>query len=221
MDFEQARFNMVEQQIRPWEVLDPAVLDLLIKLKREDFVPAAYRAIAFTDMEIPLGHAQSMMSPKLEARILQEIGVKTTDRVLEIGTGSGYLTALLAKSSAHVTSIEYFQNFSDDAAEKLARAGIHNAKFRVGDAAASPLPFIAGGDLFDVIVLTGSTPILPPAFLDTLAAHGRLFAILGDAPVMKATLFTKTGDAQFASVELFETVVPPLIHAAHPSRFAF
>ncbi len=221
MDFEQARFNMVEQQIRPWEVLDPTVLDLLFKLKREDFVPVAYRAIAFTDMEIPLGFDQSMLSPKLEARILQELGIKPTDRVLEIGTGSGYLTALLAKSSAHVTSIEYFQDLSDDAAEKLAFAGIHNVRLQVGDAAASPRPFIAGGDLFDVIVLTGSTPILPPAFLETLAAHGRLFAVTGDAPVMKATLFTHTGDAQFTSVELFETVIPPLIHAANPSRFAF
>ena len=221
MDFEKARFNMVEQQIRPWEVLDQSVLDLLFKVKREDFVPAAYRAIAFTDMEIPLGHEQSMLSPKLEARLLQELAVKPADRVLEIGTGSGYLTALLARSGAHVTSIEYFQDFSAEAATKLARASIYNVKLIIGDAAQFPAPHVTAGEKFDVIVLTGSVPILPPAYLDALAMHGRLFAIVGDAPVMKATLFTKTADAQYASSELFETVVPPLINAARPSRFAF
>ena len=221
MDFEKARFNMVEQQIRPWEVLDQSVLDLLFTLKREDFVPVAYRAIAFTDMEIPLGHDQSMLSPKLEARLLQELAVKPADRALEIGTGSGYLTALLARSGAHVTSIEYFQDLSAEAATKLTRAGIHNVKLMIGDAAQSPAPHVTAGERFDVVVLTGSVPILPPAYLDVLAMHGRLFAIVGDAPVMKAVLVTKTADAQFASSELFETVVPPLIHAARPSRFAF
>ena len=221
MDFEKARFNMVEQQIRPWEVLDQSVLDLLFKVKREDFVPDAYRAIAFTDMEIPLGHDQSMLSPKIEARLLQELAVKAADRVLEIGTGSGYLTALLARSGAHVTSIEYFQDLSSGASKKLSQAGIHNVKLLIGDAAQSPVSHTNAGEKFDVIVLTGSVPILPVAFLDALAMHGRLFAIVGDAPVMKATLVTKTADAQFASSELFETVVPPLIHADRPSRFAF
>ena len=140
MDFEQARFNMIEQQIRTWEVLDPQVLNLLFQVKREDFVPTAYRAIAFTDMEIPLGegHGQFMMAPKMEARIVQELAPEATESVLEIGTGSGYLTALLASRAARVTSIEYFEVYSRRAAGNLARANITNVNLKVGDAAQSP-----------------------------------------------------------------------------------
>ena len=221
MDFEKARFNMVEQQIRTWEVLDQAVLDLLFTVKREDFVPLAYRAIAFTDLEIPLGHGQAMMAPKLEARILQELDVHSGDRVLEIGTGSGYLTALLAKRAAHVTSIEIFDDFSHSAGQRLTQAGIVNTRLVAGDAAQSATALIPSGSLFDVIVLTGSVPAVPPAYLDALSPNGRLFAVLGDAPVMEATIVTKIGDMQFATVGLFETVVTPLIHATQPSRFTF
>lgn len=221
MDFEQARFNMVEQQIRTWEVLDQSVLDLLVQVKREDFVPVAYRAIAFTDMEIPIGEGQLMMSPKMEARIVQEVSPKATDLVLEIGTGSGYLTALLASRAAKVTSLEIFDSLSQLAAGNLARANIRNVILKVGDAAESPAAFVGPDEKFDVIVLTGSVPMLPQIYLDALTEHGCLFAIVGDAPVMKATLFRRAGDKIFAQAEIFETVVAPLIHAKQPSRFQF
>lgn len=221
MDFEQARFNMVEQQIRPWEVLDQEVLDLLFTLKREDFVPAAYRAIAFTDMEIPLDHNQVMMPPKLEARILQEIAPNAGDSVLEIGTGSGYFTALLAKRAQRVTSIEYFEDLKRGAAARLGAANITNAVLKTGDAALSPDGLVDAQEKFDVIVLTGSVPMVPQAYLPRLNIGGRFFAIVGDAPVMKAMLITKTAENQLVSAGLFETVVPPLINAAQPSRFDF
>lgn len=221
MDFEQARFNMVEQQIRTWEVLDQDVLDLLFEIKREDFVPDVYRAIAFTDMEIPLGHGQFMMSPKLEARLLQEVAPKLTDAVLEIGTGSGYLTALLANRARHVTTIEFFEALHLQASSRLAAAQIANVTLKVGDASQSAHAIIDSAEKFDVIVLTGSVPTVPATYLQTLNVGGRLFAVVGDAPVMKATLITKTAENQFASAELFETVVPPFINAFEPSRFAF
>lgn len=221
MDFEKARFLMVEQQIRTWEVLDQNVLDLLFAVKREDFVPLAYRSLAFVDMEIPLAHQQMMMAPKMEARVLQEVAPTSNERVLEIGTGSGYLTALLAKQAESVTTIDIFDDFSHDAAANLARAGITNVHFKTGDAAVSPLTILGSHHTFDVVVLTGSVPVLPKAYLDVLNLNGRLFAIVGDAPVMKATVFTKTGDASFASTDLFETVLAPLVNAKQPSRFEF
>ncbi len=221
MDFEKARFLMVEQQIRTWEVLDQGVLDLLFAVKREDFVPAAYRSLAFVDMEIPLDHQQTMMAPKLEARILQEVAPKSDERVLEIGSGSGYLTALLAKQAESVTSIDIFQDFSLTAAAKLARIGVTNVHLKTGDAAESAVSILASHETFDVIVLTGSVPMLPKAYLDMLNLNGRLFAVVGDAPAMKATLFTKTGDAAFTADDLFETVLTPLINAKQPSRFEF
>ncbi len=221
MDFEQARFNMVEQQIRTWEVLDQGVLDLLFEMKREDFVPEAYRAIAFTDMEIPLGHDQSMMSPKLEARLLQEVAPKANETALEIGTGSGYLTALLAKRAGRVTSIEYYEDLRQQAETRLAAAHIRNVTLKTGDAARSVDALVDPQEKFDVIVLTGSVPTVPPAYLNRLNVTGRLFVIVGDAPAMKATLISKVAENQFTSVELFETVVPPLINAAQPSRFDF
>lgn len=224
MNTEQARFNMVEQQIRTWEVLDQSVLNLLFKVKREDFVPPAYRSLAFMDTEIPLnesGEGQTMMSPKLEARIVQEVAPKATDCVLEIGTGSGYLTALLASCAGRVASIEYFQSLATSAAAKIAVAGIGNVEITVGDAADSPAAFVPPQQRFDVIVLTGSVPVLPAAFLPFLAVGGRFFAVIGDAPVMKATLLTKIDDVAFNTVELFETVVPPLLNVSQPSRFTF
>ncbi len=221
MDFEKARFLMVEQQIRTWEVLDQGVLDLLFAVKREDFVPIAYRSLAFVDMEIPLDHQQTMMAPKLEARILQEVAPKSNERVLEIGTGSGYLTALLAKQAESVTSIDIFENFSLAAAATLARIGVINVHLKTGDAAESAVSILASHETFDVIVLAGSVPMLPKAYLDMLNLNGRLFAVVGDAPAMKATLFTNTGDTAFTADDLFETVLTPLINAKQPSRFEF
>jgi protein-L-isoaspartate(D-aspartate) O-methyltransferase len=221
MDIEQARFNMVEQQIRTWDVLDTSILDLLFILKREDFVPVAYRSLAFVDMEIPLGRGQVMMAPKMEARIVQELDLKPADRVLEIGTGSGYLTALLAGRAESVTSIEYFEDFSRAAGETLARLGILNVHLKVGDAARTPAGHIGAYEKFDAVVLTGSVPVLPEAYLNVLNNGGRLFAVTGDAPVMEASLYTKTGDAAFGKREIFETVLPALVNAQQPSRFDF
>lgn len=220
-DIENARFLMVEQQIRTWEVLDPSVLELLFTVKREDFVPPAYKSLAFVDMEIPIGHNQVMMTPKMEARIVQEVAAKPTDRVLEIGTGSGYLTALLAKRCESVTSIEYFDELSTSAGASLAKAGVTNIRLFVGDAAESPANVIGVHDRFDVIVLTGSSPILPNTFLHCLNVGGRLFSVTGDAPAMKANLLTKTGDATYTTAELFATVLVPLINAKQPLRFQF
>jgi protein-L-isoaspartate(D-aspartate) O-methyltransferase len=221
MDFENARFLMVEQQIRTWDVLDSEVLDLLFEVKREDFVPPAYRTLAFVDMEIPIGEGQMMMAPKMEARILQETALKAGERALEVGTGSGYLAALLGKRAQAVVSIEYFESLSRDAGKKLAQAGIRNVQLKVGDAAQSPAGLIGAGEKFDVVVLTGSVPVLPKAYLDVLNTNGRLFAVVGDAPAMKASIFTKTGANAFSETPLFETVLAPLINAKQPSRFSF
>lgn len=221
MNFEQARFNMVEQQIRTWEVLDQDVLDLLYVVPREDFVPPAYRALAFSDMEIPIGAApsssQRMMPPKMEARILQELGVKKSDRVLEVGTGSGYLTALLAHRAAHVLSVEIDPELARFGNSNLSRHGVENISLETGDASRG-WPRHAP---YDVIVLTGSTPVMPQALLEQLAQGGRMFAIVGDAPVMVARLFTCTVPGEFASAELFDTVIAPLENAQKPSRFEF
>jgi protein-L-isoaspartate(D-aspartate) O-methyltransferase len=217
MDIEQSRYNMVEQQIRPWDVLDQDVLDLLFKLRREDFVPDAHRALAFVDMEIPLGHGQTMWTPKLEARAIQELDIRPTDRVLEIGTGSGYLTALLASRAAGVVSIDIFPEFTAAATQKLRAHGFDNVVLHTADAARD----WPDEDGFDVIVLTGSTPLLSDAFLRRLKVGGRLFAITGEAPVMQAQLITCTAPGATRSVTLFETCVAPLINAPHPAAFVF
>jgi protein-L-isoaspartate(D-aspartate) O-methyltransferase len=217
MDFEQARFNMVEQQIRPWEVLDPTILDLLAKVKREDFVPERYRALAFADLEIPLGHGESMLSPKLEARMVQELAVRPEDRVLEIGTGSGYMTALLASLTNHVYSLEIVPEFSAQAAQRLARHGIDNVTLEVGDGATGWSTHAP----YDVIVLTGSVPVLPPAIEQQLARGGRLLAVVGDAPVMAARRVVKVDDQGTTRVDLFETCIKALRNAAQPERFVF
>jgi len=217
MDIEQARFNMVEQQIRPWDVLNPHVLDLLFKLRREDFVPEARRALAFVDMEIPLGHGESMWTPKLEARVLQELALQSTDRVLEIGTGSGYFAALLAAQAAEVVSVDICGDFTASAAGKLRAHGIANVHLHTADASRD-WPDDAG---FDAIVLTGSTPILSDAFRRRLRVGGRLFAITGSVPVMQAQLVTCTAPGAFRIVTLFETCVAPLVNAPHPAAFVF
>jgi protein-L-isoaspartate(D-aspartate) O-methyltransferase len=216
MDIEQARFNMVEQQIRTWEVLDQNVLDLLFSVRREDFVPAAHRALAFADLEIPLGDGEKMWTPKLEARVLQELQLMPGERVLEIGTGSGYLTALIASQGAHVTSVEIVPRLSHEARLKLTRAGIAGAELVVGDGARG-----WGDAQYDAIVLTGSTPLLPGEFINHLKPGGRLFAVVGDRPVMTAQLVRWVAPGDVTSENLFETVIDPLRNAAAPARFEF
>ncbi|MHB1677248.1 MAG: protein-L-isoaspartate O-methyltransferase family protein [Sulfuriferula sp.] len=217
MNIEQARFNMIEQQIRPWDVLNPTVLDLLKQIKREDFVPATYRTLAFVDMEIPLGHGEAMLSPKLEARILQELAVTKTDAILEIGTGSGYLTALLAALGKYVYSIDIVAEFKAQAHTKLLSQGISNVSLETGDAAKG----WSRHGKYDVIVLTGSTPILPETFINDLNPGGRLFAITGDAPAMTAQLINCVAPGAYRTITLFETNVKPLKNAAQPERFVF
>ena len=220
-DIERARYNMVEQQIRTWEVLDQQVLDLLFAVRREDFVSPPYRSLAFVDMEIPLKENASpderMLPPKLEARMVQELTIRPGDRILEVGTGSGYMTALLAKRGAHVTSVEINPEFSAAAAQKLAEHGITNVTLEVGDAArgwSSKAPY-------DAIVLTGSVPVLSEEFERSLTPGGRLLAIVGEAPVMEALLLTRAAGGAPATVALFETCVPALRNAPQPARFVF
>jgi protein-L-isoaspartate(D-aspartate) O-methyltransferase len=217
MNIEQARFNMVEQQIRTWEVLDPAVLELLFAVKREDFVPPQHRALAFADLEVPLGHGETMLQPKVEARILQELSIQPNETVYEVGTGSGYLTALLARQARHVTSAEIHADIRTRAEQNLRLAGIGNVTLLEGDSARAPLAESA----FDVIVIGGSMPLLPQAFLDRLAVGGRLLAVVGDLPVMKAVLVRQPAQGSFQHQELFETVVKPLVNAPQPPRFRF
>ena len=217
MNVEQARFNMIEQQIRTWEVLDTTVLDLLFEVKRETFVPPAHASLAFADLEIPLGHGETMLQPKVEARIVQELALQPHETVYEVGTGSGYLTALLARRARHVTSAEIHADILAAARANLERAGVDNVTLLEGDSARAPLAESA----FDVIVVGGSMPILPQSFLDRLAVGGRLFAILGDAPVMKAVLVRQPVAGSFQHVELFETMAKPLVNAPQPPRFRF
>jgi protein-L-isoaspartate(D-aspartate) O-methyltransferase len=216
MNFEQARFNMIEQQIRTWEVLDQDVLDLLFEVRREEFVPPAYRALAFADLEIPLGDGERMWTPKMEARVLQELELKPHESALEVGTGSSYLTALLGRSCADVVSVEINPRFVDEAGKKLHNAGLNHVRLEQGDGARG-----WGSELFDAIVLTGSTPVLPDPWLKQLKLGGRLFAVVGDAPVMTARLLRWTAPGAVASEDLFETVITPLRNAPQPERFVF
>ncbi len=215
-DMELARHNMIEQQIRPWEVLDGRVLELLKHVRREQFVPAGMKELAFADMEIPLGHGAAMWQPKLEARAVQELHLTRNDKVLEVGTGSGYLTALLSALAGHVTSVEIEPELSAMAKQNLAAAHRDNVTLEVGDAARG-----WGEGSYDVIVLTGSTPVLPEAFRNSLNVGGRLFAIVGDAPLMEAKLITRVASDVFESVNILETCVAPLRNAAQPARFTF
>ncbi len=212
---EQARFNMVEQQIRPWDVLDMRVLELLSKVKREQFVPPAQTNLAFMDLEIPLGHGAFMWQPKLEARVLQSLKLSRHDTVLEVGSGSGYLAALLSRLAGQVVSVEIVPELHAFSEKNLSAHSIDNVTLQLGDAAQ------AWSGNYDAIVLTGSVPVLPEAFLQSLNMGGRLFAIVGDAPVMKARLVTRIAADQFEYVTLFETVVAPLQNALQPNRFTF
>ncbi len=217
MNVEQARLNMIEHQIRPWEVLDQNVLDLLYAVKREGFVPAAYRMLAFSDLEIPIGQGEHMWAPKLEARVLQELAVKPTDQVLEIGTGSGYFAALLAHRAQHVYSMEVHPELKASGEANLRRAGVANVTVELGDGARGWTKHAP----YDIIVLTGSTPVLPPEFLQQLKAGARLFAVVGDPPVMAARLITCTGEGAYNSIDLLETRIAPLTNALAGERFSF
>ena len=217
MNVELARYNMIEQQIRPWEVLNQGVLSLLALVKREDFVPPAYRALAFVDTEVPLPCGQSMLEPKVEARLLQELAVLRHERVLEIGTGSGYMAALLAHQAQQVVSLEIQPELARMATDNLRRASILNVQVREADGARG-LP--AEGP-FDVIVLSGSVADVPPALLNQLKVGGRLIAVVGQMPVMRAVLTTRSSEAGFGRVDLFDTVAPRLSGFDEPSRFTF
>ena len=217
MDVERARFNMVEQQIRTWEVLDQAVLDTLYVVRREQFVPPAYRALAFSDLEVPIGAGERMMQPKLEARILQELALKPTDRVLEVGTGSGYMAALAASRASEVITVEIEPTLKAFGEANLKRAGILNVTVETGDASRG-WPARAP---YDAIIVTGSMPILPQTMLESLRSGGRLFAVIGDPPVMFARLVSCIGPGSYSAVDLFETHLAPLKNTLQPKRFKF
>jgi protein-L-isoaspartate(D-aspartate) O-methyltransferase len=222
MDFDQARSNMIESQIRTWDVLDQAVLDAIAAVKREDFVPERYRELAFADMQIPLradmqDPGEVMLTPKLEARMLQELSLTFADRVLEIGTGSGYVTALLARLAREVVSIEIVPEFAEQAQGRLRSAGITNVLLEAGDGAngweqAGP---------YDAILLTGSVPVLPPAMRAQLKTGGRLLAVIGNEPVMSATLVVRVSENDYSQRVLFETCIAPLRNVSRASRFVF
>jgi protein-L-isoaspartate(D-aspartate) O-methyltransferase len=216
-----ARFNMIEQQIRPWEVLDGEVLSLLSVVKRENFAPLAHKALAFVDMEIPLKDgkqtSQVMLAPRVEARFLQDADVKRTDKVLEIGTGSGYMAALLAHQAASVLSFEIDATLAQQARTNLQAAGVHNVEVREADGsqgAPSEGPF-------DVIMLSGSVPDVPQVLLNQLSVGGRLLAVVGQDPVMRASIFTRTADQQWQTSEPWDTVAPRLQGFPEHNRFSF
>jgi len=217
MNFEQARFNMIEQQIRPWDVLDAGVLHLLSVIKREDFVPLAHKALAFADMEIPLGHGQCMLAPRVEARMLQDVAVQKHEKVLEIGAGSGYMAALLAHRAQRVISLEINPELAAMARANLQKAGIHNAEVRQFDGSKGAP---AEGP-FDVIVLSGSVAEVPQTLLANLKVGGRLIAIVGEEPTMCATIVTRTGEADYKTSQPWDTVAPRLLNFPEPSPFRF
>ena len=217
MNIEQARFNMIEQQIRPWDVLDADILHLLSVVKREDFVPLAYKALAFTDMEIPLGHGQAMLAPRVEARLVQDAGVRKHEKVLEIGAGSGYMTALLAHRAQRVLALEINPELAAMARTNLANAGIHNAEVRLCDGAQGA----AADGPFDVIVLDGSVAEVPQTLLAQLKVGGRLIAIVGNEPMMRTTIITRTSESNFTTQQPWDTIVPRLLNFPEPSKFQF
>lgn len=217
MNLEETRSIMVMQQIRPWYVLDDSVLDMLYKIKREDFVPSENRSLAFVDMEIPLGYGQTMLAPKVEARILQELKITKSDKILEVGSGSGYMTALLAEKGNHVYSVEILPELKSLAEKNLKGYNIQNVTLEQGDAAQGWTKHAP----YDVIALTGSTPVLPEVFKQSLNIGGRLFAIVGEDPAMQALLITRTGLTEFTTRNLFETSVTPLMNAQQPEKFLF
>lgn len=225
ISLDKARFNMIEQQIRPWEVLDSKVLALLNQVKREGFVSAAHKALAFADMELPLSQpavqGQAMLAPRLEARLLQDLAVQPTDKVLEIGAGSGYMAALLASQAQSVVSLEIDESLAKMARTHLQQAGFTNAEVRCADAAANHFAACATEAPWNVIVLSGSVAEVPPALLAMLAPGGRLAAVVGQEPMMRATFITRTGDAEFSTAQPWDTVAPRLRNMPEPSSFRF
>lgn len=224
MNIEQARFNMIEQQIRPWNVLDASVLELLAHSKREAFVPAVHRALAFADMELPLqadelavSQGRCMMAPKLEARMLQDLALQRTDHVLEIGCGSGYMASLLGAQAARVLSLEIVPELAAQARENLRQAGVTNVEVREADGAR----FQAADACYDAIILSGSVAEIPHALLSMLKIGGRLSAIVGDEPIMRGTVVTRASDADYRVVQAWDFCAPRLTHFTEPSRFKF
>ena len=217
MNLDKARFNMIEQQIRPWDVLDADVLRLLSVMRREDFVPLAHKALAFADLEIPLGFGQSMWAPRVEARMLQDLAVQKHEKVLEIGAGSGYMAALLAHCAQRVISLEIIPELADMARLNLQQAGIHNAEVRQADGAlGAPVE-----GPFDVIVLSGSVADVPAALLESLKVGGRLGAVVGAEPTMRATFIKRLDATRFETTQPWDTVAQRLVHFPEPSRFSF
>ena len=217
MNFEQARFNMVEQQIRPWQVLDKDVLHVLSNVRRELFVPAAYQALAYTDIEIPLSHGQLMVPPRVDARLMHDLQLKGCEKVLEIGTGQGYLTALLAGRAQRVISLEQHADIATQARENLQRAGVTNADVRVADGSHG----LAAEGPFDAIVLGGSVAEVPQSLLNQLAVGGRLLAIVGTDLTMSATRFSRTSQTDWESHKLWDCQTAALDGFPVPSRFHF
>jgi protein-L-isoaspartate(D-aspartate) O-methyltransferase len=217
MNFEQARLNMVENQVRPWEVLNGRVLDVISRVHREDFVDAAHRQIAFADLCLPLGHGEVMMKPVVEGRVLQALELQPTDHVLEIGTGSGFLTACLAGLSAHVTSVDIHADFTATAAQRLHAAGVGNITLVTGEAVNGWQP----DGLYDALVVTGAVFEIPPRWLTWLKPGARVLAVRGQSPVQRATLLTHEGAGRYREETLFETDLPYLTHAEPPQRFVF
>lgn len=217
MNIEKARYNMIEQQIRPWNVLNEDVLHLLSVVKREDFVPAAYKNMAFADIEIPLAGGQCMLSPKVEARQVQDLALKHNDKVLEVGTGSGFVAAMLAHQAQRVISYEINPELASFARANLQKQGISNVEVRQGDGSQGS---VSDGQ-FDAILLSGSVAQVPQKLLDQLKVGGRLVAIVGDDPVMMSTIVTRTGTDTFSTTTHWETVAPRLQNFAEPARFEF
>ena len=221
MNQDQARFNMIEQQIRPWDVLDGQVLSLLSVVKRENFVPMAHKALAFVDMEVPLqdqgSEAQVMLAPRVEARFLQDAALQATDKVLEIGTGSGYMAALAAHQAASVLSFEIDSALAQQARANLQAAGVRNVEVRNADGSQGA----AADGPFNVIFLSGSVPEVPQTLLNQLAIGGRLLAVVGEEPVMRASVITRTGEQQWQTSEPWDTLAPRLQGFPEHNRFSF
>lgn len=216
MNIELARHNMTDLQVRGWEVIDARVLEVLGQVHREDFVPAAYRNLAFADMALPLGHGEEMMRPVVEGRLLQSLELTGQEDVLEIGTGSGFLTACLATLSRRVASVDMHASFIDDAGKRLAASGIDNVELVNAEAVNEYKP----GGVFDVVVVTGAVATVPERFLRWLKADGRMFVVRGLSPVMEAVLLHHEGEGRYREQSLFETDLPYLAHAGPETRFA-
>ena len=216
MDRDYARLQMVNQQVRGWNVYDERVLGMLKELPREDFVPAGFESLAFADLAIPLAHGEHMMTPTIEGRLLQALGLQGSENVLEIGTGSGFMTACLARLAAQVTSVDIYEDFVESAERKLDNAGIDNVELLQMDA----MQELPDGQ-FDAVAVTGSIRSFDPRFVEALADNGRLFVIVGDSPAMEARLIERTGEHDWKTIALFETDLAPLVHGTLPPRFAF